>query len=460
MTPQIGKNMPKKAVKKIKSKQEKEKQKMRIKNIAMEIKQSKQVPGLLQCLDTVCFNNFQEWLVAFPNSLPSMSENKVRFGLTVQKFGMLDASLTGAMQNRLQQLELEKKTLAQTAEAQGDEAVISPPRTLSVKSNLLLPKTFQCHKPWQTLLDFLLHESLEKMGVTLVDRALKLLELGFAKSVVPTINPEPTMQGNLQEHIRNKLRTQQALARAKNAENTEKKHRNQLILKEYTKNLGCKIDWTKDCRPVAFTGLVVSPDPNVIFAPFSLSKQELTDLLNNAKRDAMETPLLPIHQAVLTVYTGSHYAKLNLVLRTPGNEAEFQKYAHYLFHLTNALSLLEKLPKSQTTVHRGTAFFELNIKPGDTLVFQAPTSASKCMHTANEFSGSNGIHFVIEPLTAKSIEKFSVVQEEEEVLFPPNSHFTVEKITGDKHEMAKLLSKLKDENIQDIRTMVVLKQYA
>lgn len=466
MAPQNGKNMPKKmrkkAVKRIKPrlKENKEKKRMRNKMNAKKIKQSKQVPELLECFDNGCLKNFQEWLVEFPIKLGSMSQSTVKFGLIVQKFGMLEASLTTAMQNRLTQLEQEQKTLKPTAEAQGSVVVILPPHTPSVKSNLLLPREYQSQKAWQTLLDFLRDESFEKMGITFVDRALRLLDLGFAKSVNPTMDGEPTMQGDLQQRIRDKLLEQQALAKAKNAERAEKQKQERLIASEY-KNLDSKITWKEHSRPVAYTGLVVSQDPEVIFGPFSFSQQGLKDLLDNARMDAKETSLNWLHQAVLTVYTGSYYAKLNRILRSDGNEAEFRKYAHFLVHLTNALIVLEKLPEDQTTVHRGTAWFKLDIQPGDTLVFQAPTSASKSMRVANGFMKSKGIHFVIiKALTAKSIEKYSEFEHEKEVLFPPNSHFSVLTITQVKGEMAKVLPDLTDDNIQDIDTMVVLEQYA
>lgn len=465
MAPQFGKNMPKKpkkAVKRIRreSKENKEKKRMQLlmrnKMNAKKRKVLKEVPELLKYLDNGCLKNLEEWLKKLPDELTSMSQNKVKFGSIALKFGMLDASLIDTIRQRLTQLEEERKTLEQTAKAQGSEGGILPPHTPSVNCNLLLPKEYQSSKAWQALLDFLRDGSFEKMGVTFVDRALRLLELGFAKSVHPTMNGEPSMH----ERIRDKLLKQQALAKAKNAEKAEKQKQDVLILNAYKKNLDTKITWTQHSRTVAHTGLLVSKDPKVIFGPFSLSQQEQEDLLDKARKDAMGTSLSWIHRAVLELYTSSHFATLNKVLRTDGNEAEFQKYAHFLVHLTNALSVLEKLPEDQTTVHRGTGFFELKIQPGDSLVFPAPTSASKSMRVANGFMKSKGIHFVIKALTAKGIENFSLFKHEREVLFPPNSTFEVQTITHDKGEMAKVLPDLTDDDRQDIHTMVVLEQYA
>jgi len=464
MAPQFGKNMPKKpkkAVKRIRreSKENKEKKRMQLlmrnKMNAKKRKVLKEVPELLKYLDNGCLKNLEEWLKKLPDELTSMSQNKVKFGSIALKFGMLDASLIDTIRQRLTQLEEERKTLEQTAKAQGSEGGILPPHTPSVNSNLLLPKEYQSSKAWQALLDFLRDGSFEKMGVTFVDRALRLLELGFAKSVDPTMNGEPSMH----ERIRDKLLKQQALANAKNAEKAEKQKQARLILNEY-KNLDSQITWKQHSRTVAHTGLLVSNKSDVIFGPFSLSQQELEDLLDKARKDAMGTSLSWIHRAVLELYTSSYFANLNKVLRSDGNEAEFRKYAHFLVHLTNALSVLEKLPEDQTTVHRGTGFFKLTIQPGDLLVFPAPTSASKSMCVANGFRKSKGIHFVMKALTAKGIEDFSLFKHEKEVLFPPNSHFEVQTITHDKGEMAKVLPDLTDDDIQDIHTMVVLEQYA
>lgn len=484
MAPLMGRNMQKKTTKAYKrnkhlSKENKEKTRMKKKMNDKRIQELKQVPGLLQCLDNRCLQNLEDWLKKFPDALKRMAQNQVRFGLTALKFGMLKAELIGPIQERLAQFEQERKKREQTGEAQGSEAVILPPHTPSVNSKLLLPKEYQSVKAWQTLLIFLRERSFEKMGVKLVDQALRLLDLGFAKSVDPTMNQESTMQGDLHGSIRDKLLKQQALAKAKNAERAEKQKQDQLIVDEY-KNLDSRITWKKHSRPVAHTGLVVSHDPEVIFGPFSFCKQGLEDLLDNARQDAIGTSLKVIHQAALTVYTGKHFKQLNDILRSDGNEAHIPKFAHFLVHLTNALFLLEKLPEDQTTVHRGTAWFELNIQPGAILVFQAPTSASKSMLVANAFMKSaigymqskgtgymqsKGMHFVIKALTAKSIEKFSLFKDEREVLFPPNSHFVVISITRNngeiaKGEIAKMLQDLTDDDIQNIHTMVVLEQYA
>jgi hypothetical protein len=455
MAPQMGKKMRNKPVKRIKpkSKEDQKKKRMRIKKQCEKMKQSKKVPKLLELLDNTCKKNLAEWLLKFPTAVATMSQNKVKFGIIMQTFGMLDRSLTGAMQTRLKQLEQKPKTPAETAEVQGSEAGIPLPHATVVKCNLLLPKEYQCQREWQTLFNFLRDQSLENMGVTHVDRALALLDMGFAKSV------DPTMQGDLHERIRDKLLKQREVANAKNKEKADKKKQEQKILDEY-KTLSSPINWEIGCRPIVHTGLVVSQDPQVIFGPFSLSASELADLLITAKKDASHTRLKWIHLAVLSLYTGSHYRKLNMLLQNKGNEAEVRKYAHYLVHLTNALNILEKLPQDDSIVYRGTGYFELNIQQEDKLVFQAPTSASKSMCVANGFMKSKGILFVIETLTAASIEKFSLFKHEKEVLCPPNSCFTVKKITRDKGEMAKVLFQLTDDDREDIEIMVLLEQYA
>jgi len=465
MAPQLGKNVPKNKVRKIKSKSKelkkkqmkcksKEYKKMQIEKIkkkAEKMKKSKQVPLLLKRLDKTYMKNLKDWLSNFSSAaLTGMQCKGVDFGMVLAKIGLLEETFIEVMQNWLGEL------------AQKCDANTVPTEKPHKKIQLILDNKILQLKSWLDLLHFLLQPlaTYENMCVSDVERALELLDLGFARSVHPTIKQKHKIpDGDLCEDIRNKLRQQKALAEKKNAERADKKQQDQKILKEY-RNFGDKMTWEEHSRPVAHTGLIVSLDPQKILGPFSMSTQVLEDFLNDARKEAIGTSQTWFHILVLRVYTGPYYAKLNKVLRSHGNEPELKKYAHFLVHLTNALSVLEKLPKDQRTVHRGTALFELNIQPGDKLVFQAPTSASKSMHVANSFMKSQGIHFVIKALTAAGIENFSSYPHEREVLFPPNSHFEVKTITRDKGEMAKVLLSLTADHIQRIDTMVVLEQYA
>jgi len=453
MAPQRGKKMPEKRVHKTKrkSKEDKKKEMVRMKKNAEKIKQSKQVPILLKEFDKVYMQNFKTWLLNFSiEALAEMQCKEVNFGILLAKFGLLQETFIEVIENWLGEL------------AKNCDTGIVPSEKPEKNSGLILDSKLLQLKPWLDLLHFLLQPlaTYENMCVKHVQRALELLNLGFAKSVHPTIKQKHKIpDGDLHKVIRDKLLKQQELAIAKNAERAEKQRLAELILNSY-KNLNSPITWEKDSRPVTHPGLVVSLDLDDIFGPFSISKQGLKDLQDDARKDAIKTSLKWYHILALRIYTGPYFKKLNAVLRSTGNEAEFKKYAHFLVHLTNALSLLEKLPQDQTTVYRGTAFFELNIQQDEKLVFQAPTSASKSMRVANGFMGSKGIYFVIKALTAASIENFSLFEHEKEVLFPPNSHFEVKMITQDKGEMAKVLTALTDHDIQNIQTMVVLEQYA
>ena len=453
MVAQAGNRVPKKQKNfKRKSKEDRKKLLVRNKKIADKMKQSKQVPMLLIEFDKAYKDNLKTWLSNFSEAaLAKMVCKEVDFVMLLAKIGPLDEKFIKVIENWPSEL------------AQKCGADILPTNNPDKRHELIWDDKLLREKTWLDLLKFLLQEgeNYEKMCVSHVERALELLNLGFAKFVHPTIKQKHKIpDGDLHEGIRHKLQLQKQVAEAKKTEKAKKKKENQAALNEYKKNLDQIITWKRNYRNIAYTGLVVSDKPKTIFAPFSLSESELKFLLEKATKKATETSLSVMNAAALYLYTGDSYAILNSDLRTKGNEHKLPAYAHFLIHLSNALGNLKALQGEERIVHRGTKFFELNLEVGQKLCFQAPTSASKSKDVANGFMQSEGLHFVIETLTGKSIESFSYFPKEEEVLLPPNSCFEVEQITSRQEEIAKVLTGLTEHKRQRIRTMVVLKQYA
>lgn len=452
MAPKIGNKMQKKVLKiKRKSKEDRMKEMVRNKKNAEKMKQSKEVPLLLIKLNNVYLENLRKWLSNFSEAaLTEMQRKEVDFGLLLAKIGLLPETFIKVTENPLGEL------------AQKCDAGTEPTKTPDKRPELILDNKLLHQTPWLDLLKFLLQEGekYEKMCVSHVERAMELLNLGFAKSVHRTIKEKLKIpDGDLHEGIRHKLLLQKQVAEAKKAEKAKKEKEAQTALSQYT-NLGGPLTWEKGYRPVGFVGLLPENDPRIIFAPFGFSACELQSLLDEARKLAEGTSVTMIHAAALLVYSGEHYAKLNMLLRTRGNEDKLKDYAHYLIHLRNALGNLKALQGEERIVHRGTKFFELYLEVGQKLMFQAPTSASKSIDVANRFMESEGLHFVIETLTGKSIESFSYFPKEVEVLLPPNSCFEVKQITSDQEEIEKVLRGLAEHKRQRIRTMVVLEQYA
>lgn len=447
MAPRFGKNVPKKPVHKTKrkSKEDKKKEMARYKKNAEKMKQSKQVPTLLKKLDKVYMKNFREWLSNLSTAaLTEIPCKEVDFGILLAKFGLVEQTFIEVIENWPRE------------QAQNCDAGIEPMKKPERNIRLILHDEMLRQKSWLNLLEYLLQppENYANMCVLHVDRAETLLDLGFAQYVDPAIKPKDTMDGDLRGGIRDKLQQQRLLAETKKAQETEKQKEKQIIEQQYT-SFGI-LTWSKHCRPSVHNGFQASNDLQDICRPFNLSESQLANLLSTAKTDAFGTSLPQTHGAVLKLYTSEHYKPLNRALRTTGNEAKFGEYAHFLVHLANALSLLPPLQGGDKTVYRGTTNFKLD---ADILVWQAPTSASKNMCVANGFIQSEGMLFVITALTGKSIKHFSIYPHEDEVLFPPNAHFKVTRVTSEKAEMAKVLLQLKDQ-LQKIQTMVVMMQYA
>ena len=88
--------------------------------------------------------------------------------------------------------------------------------------------------------------------------------------------------------------------------------------------------------------------------------------------------------------------------------------------------------------------------PGKRITWQAFSSSTKKQTATLDFVNVlpgrklSGSLFVIDSITAKDIRHFSAIPSEEEVLFPPNSQFKVEKVVSSGSEKKGLL-KTKDK---------------
>jgi hypothetical protein len=223
-------------------------------------------------------------------------------------------------------------------------------------------------------------------------------------------------------------------------------------------------------------GFEVTLDVPEAIARFGHSASHVTQIMDagRAKASTSPTPLAPAHAAALYAYTEETplYGTLNYTMRTPHTlstptDTELKRYADYLIHTWSALSSLPThVSESQGKVYRGIKVL-LNpdvYAPGKRITWQAFSSSTKKQTATLDFvniSGRklSGSLFVIDSITAKDIRHFSAIPSEEEVLFPPNSQFKVEKVVASEQEKKTLLNQLGAYDMTDLN-VYVLKQMA
>jgi hypothetical protein len=224
-------------------------------------------------------------------------------------------------------------------------------------------------------------------------------------------------------------------------------------------------------------GFEVTLDVPEAIARFGHSASHVTQIMDagRAKASTSPTPLAPAHAAALYAYTEETplYGTLNYTMRTPHTsstptDTELKRYADYLTHTRNALgSLPTHVSGLQGKVYRGIKVL-LNpdvYAPGRRITWQAFSSSTKKQTATLEFVNVlpgrklSGSLFVIDSITAKDIRHFSAIPSEEEVLFPPNSQFKVEKVVTSEQEKKALLDQLGAYNMTDL-DVYVLKQMA
>jgi hypothetical protein len=190
------------------------------------------------------------------------------------------------------------------------------------------------------------------------------------------------------------------------------------------------------------------------------------------KASTSSTPLAPAHAAALYAYTEEEsplYRTLNDTMRTPHTPStptdnKLKLYADYIVHAQSALGCLP--------THVGKVFRGMDVllppdiyAPGKRITWQAFSSSTKKQTATLVFMNQlperklMGSLFVIDSITGKDIRHFSAIPSEEEVLFPPNSQFKVEKIVASEQEKKALLADLGAYKMTDL-DVYVLKQIA
>ena len=207
-------------------------------------------------------------------------------------------------------------------------------------------------------------------------------------------------------------------------------------------------------------------------ARFGHSDSHIAQIMEagRVKASTWPTPLAPAHAAALYAYTEESplYGTLNYTMRTPHTpstptDTELKRYADYLVHTQSALG---SLPTHVGKVYRGIKIL-LNrdiYAPGKRITWQAFSSSTKKQTATLEFVNTSGRKlsgslFVIDSITAKDIRHFSAIPSEEEVLFPPNSQFKVQKVVASEQEKRALLADLGAYDMTDL-AVYELKQIA
>ena len=224
-------------------------------------------------------------------------------------------------------------------------------------------------------------------------------------------------------------------------------------------------------------GFEVTLEVSEAIARFGHSASHVAQIMDagRAKASTSPTPLAAAHAAALYAYTEETplYGTLNYTMRTPHTsstptDAELKRYADYLVHTWSALgSLPTHVSESQGKVYRGIKVL-LNpdtYAPGKRITWQAFSSSTKKQTATLDFVNVlpgrklSGSLFVIDSISAKDIRHFAAIPSEEEVLFPPNSQFKVEKVVTSEQEKKALLEQLGAYNMTDL-DVYVLKQMA
>jgi hypothetical protein len=224
-------------------------------------------------------------------------------------------------------------------------------------------------------------------------------------------------------------------------------------------------------------GFEVTLDVSDAVARFGHSASHVAQIMGagRAKASTSPAPLASTHAAALYAYTEESplYGTLNFTMRTPHTpttptDTELKRYGDYIVHTERALSSLPThVSELLGKVYRGIkVLLSPDIyAPGKRITWQAFSSSTKKQTATLDFVNVlpgrklSGSLFVIDSITAKDIGHFSAIPSEEEVLFPPNSQFKVEKVVSSGHEKKALLNQLGAYDMTDL-DVYVLKQIA
>ena len=225
-------------------------------------------------------------------------------------------------------------------------------------------------------------------------------------------------------------------------------------------------------------GFVVTLDVPQAIGRFGHSASHVAQIMvaGSAKALSSPTQIAPAHAAALYAYTEQSplYGMLNYTMRTPHTsstptDTELKRYADFIVHTQSALGCLPPhVSELQGKVYRGITVVLNNpniYAPGKQITWQGFSSSTKNQTATLDFVNVlpgrklSGSLFVIDSITAKDIRHFSAIPSEEEVLFPPNSQFKVEKVVTSEQEKKALLDQLGAYNMTDL-DVYVLKQMA
>ena len=224
-------------------------------------------------------------------------------------------------------------------------------------------------------------------------------------------------------------------------------------------------------------GFEVTLDVSDAISRFGHSASHVAQIMNagRAKASTSSTPLASTHAAALYAYTEDSplYGTLNYTMRTPHTpttptDSELKRYGDYIVHTERALSSLPThVSEILGNVYRGIKVLLSSdiYAPGKRITWQAFSSSTKKQAATLDFVNVlpgrklSGSLFVIDSITAKDIRHFSAIPSEEEVLFPPNSQFKVDKVLSSGHEKKALLNQLGAYGMTDL-DVYVLKQIA
>ena len=228
-------------------------------------------------------------------------------------------------------------------------------------------------------------------------------------------------------------------------------------------------------------GFEVTLEVSEAISWFGHSAAQVSQIMETgrAKAATSAAPLAAVHAAALFAYTqeepASLYSTLNYAMRTPHTsdtptDTELRRYADYIMHTERALGSLPTHVSERPEhgmVYRGIrALLNPEIyAPGRRITWQGFSSSTKKQLATLEFLSVlpgrklQGSLFVISSITAKDIRHFSAFPGEEEVLFPPNSQFKVDKVLRKEEGKKMVLNQLAAYDMTEL-DVYVLKQTA
>eukprot|EP01006_Ploeotia_vitrea_P051550 TRINITY_DN67577_c8_g1_i11.p1 TRINITY_DN67577_c8_g1~~TRINITY_DN67577_c8_g1_i11.p1 ORF type:complete len:1276 (+),score=127.69 TRINITY_DN67577_c8_g1_i11:575-3829(+) len=158
---------------------------------------------------------------------------------------------------------------------------------------------------------------------------------------------------------------------------------------------------------------------------------------------------------IMALYVYSYECDIYKVVNNAVRKCDtkvIEEWKPFLYYLINALRVLPK-EKETMKVFRG---ISVNVdralyKVGQEVRWASFSSSSGDQSVAQQFLGDSaagGTIFIISTQSAASIQQFSAYPEEDEVLFPPNTEFTVQNVlskkTADLLHLSSLIIELKE----------------